>query len=397
MADIRLAGPNFVRAAACLTVLAHHAIQRIDPEVLPHNMASWLLMGGFRVAAFFVLSGFLLARPFWRALERAERMPSLGVFAWRRVARILPAYWLALTVSFALSITMFGLPFYDLLGLRYISGLALVSDWHWYTFFPVEHNGPLWAISFEVTCYLLMPLCFAVLFALRVRGWLGLSLWGALIGLLVVAQLLIVAQMQPDDEERGWEFGYVGGAKEWMPYFNPVALFAIFAVGVLGGGVHTLLAERRSIIFDGLVVIGLVLAGYGMVSRFPSAEGYGVANIPYGFPLFPLGIALTLIGMPRSVWAGRLTERRPVVFVARISFGIYLWHFLVMDVVLRLWVHDYSIAGMTSLWRWGWTTAGVVVVTGVLATVSHYRLEAPVVRWARGQEQHIPVRPSSAG
>src|SRR5262249_17296373 len=47
------------------------------------------------VALFFVLSGFLLTRP-W--LAGRPEPPSTKVYAVRRAARILPAYWIALTV-----------------------------------------------------------------------------------------------------------------------------------------------------------------------------------------------------------------------------------------------------------------------------------------------------------
>jgi peptidoglycan/LPS O-acetylase OafA/YrhL len=54
------------------------------------------------VSVFFVLSGFLLYRPFATASIAASAWPSLGRYARARVLRILPAYWLVLTVVLAL-------------------------------------------------------------------------------------------------------------------------------------------------------------------------------------------------------------------------------------------------------------------------------------------------------
>ncbi|MDO8360610.1 MAG: acyltransferase family protein, partial [Devosia sp.] len=113
MSDSRLAGADFVRATACLMVVAHHVAQRVMPEVLPHwgaTTAASVMMGAFGVGAFFVLSGYLLARPFWTALDRGEAMPSLRTYALRRAARILPGFWLALTVTFVLSFTLLRFP-----------------------------------------------------------------------------------------------------------------------------------------------------------------------------------------------------------------------------------------------------------------------------------------------
>src|SRR5690606_19954286 len=154
--DGRLQGADFVRAAACVLVLLHHLIQRLSPYAIEPGLKPFFqfgLMGSFGVAAFFVLSGYLLSRPFWQALDAGQPMPSVRTSALRRAARIVPGYWLALTVSFVLSLTLFGLTPNASLVQRYVAGLLLVSDFHYTTFFPVEYNGPLWSIGFEVTSY----------------------------------------------------------------------------------------------------------------------------------------------------------------------------------------------------------------------------------------------------
>src|SRR5690606_37154871 len=102
MAENRLMGADFVRAAACLFVLAHHLTQRVSPDAVDpalHSVFRFGLMGPFGVAAFFVLSGYLLSRPFWLAYDAGAAMPSLRTYAMRRAARILPGYWFALTVT----------------------------------------------------------------------------------------------------------------------------------------------------------------------------------------------------------------------------------------------------------------------------------------------------------
>src|SRR5690606_11727446 len=121
LSDSRLAGADFVRAAACLMVVGHHIAQRISPDILTpgqQGLAMGVQMFAFGVAAFFVLSGYLLARPFWLALDRGEPMPSLRTYAIRRGARILPAFWLNLTIVFVLSFTLLGTPFDTTLLLR---------------------------------------------------------------------------------------------------------------------------------------------------------------------------------------------------------------------------------------------------------------------------------------
>src|SRR3954451_5306241 len=51
------------------------------------------------VTGFFLISGFLLYRPFVLARQGGDALPAVGAYAWRRGLRIAPAYWVALTVS----------------------------------------------------------------------------------------------------------------------------------------------------------------------------------------------------------------------------------------------------------------------------------------------------------
>src|SRR5689334_21552269 len=88
-----------LRAIAAIAVLGTHAaiISGADrPGSTTGHYAQRLDVG---VAIFFVISGFLLYRPFAAARAAGTQPPQTGAHAWRRTLRIVPAYWLALTVS----------------------------------------------------------------------------------------------------------------------------------------------------------------------------------------------------------------------------------------------------------------------------------------------------------
>lgn len=390
MTDTRLAGADFVRAAACLMVVAHHVAQRLSPDALSSEMTTTtfiVTMGAFGVAAFFVLSGYLLARPFWLALDAAQPAPSLPTYAIRRAARVLPGLWLALTVTFLLSFTLLRFPFDGILFLRYLAGMFGLSGFSWLTWFPVEFNGPLWSIGAELISYVLLPLCLLLLFRMRQRGWWARFAWVLIIAAVVGLQLLALRVLQPDDYQRGWEFGTVGGAKFWWPNYNPIAFYAIFAVGALAAGVQVQVARFRSGWFDLAALVGVGLAIGAMASVYPVADGYGIAGIPYGFPWFPLGIALILIATPSSVALHRITELAPVAYIARVSFGVYVWHYLLMEIVRVLWQPQYVYWGMTNVGAWASISLAVVVLSFFIATLSYALLEEPIIRWARGLER----------
>jgi peptidoglycan/LPS O-acetylase OafA/YrhL len=401
-ADRRLLGADFVRACACFVVVGHHLVQRMGFSE-HFAVLGWMrifgVIGGLGVAMFFVLSGFLLARPFWQALERGEPMPSLKVYALRRGARIIPGFWLALTVTFVLSFTVFGLPLDGWLWLRYGAGLLLVSDWHWTTLFPVELNGPLWSIGFEVTAYVLLPLGFWLLYlvARRVRNGLTLlALWLGVIALALGAHWLFVNLVQVDPTDSGWDHGMQGGAKVWMPRINPFSMFAIFAVGALAGGLQVRLARYRSWVVDGLSLLALGGTGWAIWQSFQggSVESYGVLDVPYAFPWLPLALGTVLAVTPSTVVVGRMLDNRVVRYLAQISFGIYVWHYLVIELVakfvfpqLLLGAHDPALFISGSL--------AVIAVSVLIADLSYTRLERPVINWARGLERkapHLPMR-----
>src|ERR1044072_6339872 len=85
-----------LRAVAALSVLVTHTafISGFNGHGLPGAITSRLDIGA---ALFFVLSGFLLSPPFVAARYDDRPSPRLGLYFRRRVVRIAPAYWLALT------------------------------------------------------------------------------------------------------------------------------------------------------------------------------------------------------------------------------------------------------------------------------------------------------------
>lgn len=394
MTDNRLAGADFVRAAACTTVLLHHLMQRLnadgplDPVLRALKVFSHI--GTFGVAMFFVLSGFLLARPFWRALDQGDPLPSLRVYALRRAARILPGFWTAMAVTFALTITVFAIPFDGQLLLRFVSGMLLVADWHWVTFFPVEINGPLWSISFEATSYVLMPLGFVLLFALTGvtgRGWGARLGWVAVLGLTLLAHIAFKAWFPMDGLRRSWDYGLMGGAKSWMPNYNPFALFAMFAVGSLAAGVETQFRTIKSWVFDLLSVVGIALTIWVLVEHMKVRDdsGYGLLGVPYAFPWMVLSVGLVLATTPHAVLTGALLDNPLVRYIAKISFGIYIWHYVVIELVRLYWMPEFTYG---NLQPGAFVTAALVVtaLSVVLGHLSFVLVEQPAIAWARKRE-----------
>src|SRR5215212_6043566 len=87
-----------LRAIAALSVVAFHAAFFAGMFTSESPLRPYLVRMDVGVSVFFLISGFLLYRPFVRARLGGEGTPHVGGYAWRRFLRIVPAYWVALTI-----------------------------------------------------------------------------------------------------------------------------------------------------------------------------------------------------------------------------------------------------------------------------------------------------------
>src|SRR5258708_3347975 len=95
----RLAGFDGLRALAALAIVVLH-VTSATGAVQATGAGRYFARLDVGVTIFFVISGFLLYRPFVRShLDHARGAIALGSFWWRRALRIFPAYWVALTAA----------------------------------------------------------------------------------------------------------------------------------------------------------------------------------------------------------------------------------------------------------------------------------------------------------
>jgi peptidoglycan/LPS O-acetylase OafA/YrhL len=75
-----------------------------------------------------------------------------------------------------------------------------------------------------------------------------------------------------------------------------------------------------------------------------------------------------------------------------VSFGVYVWHYVVLELMRLSFAPDMQQGAMQDPSRFALFTAIIIAVSFAIGTLSYYLLEAPVIRWARGLER----RPGSA-
>ena len=137
-----------MRAIAALSIVVFHA-GGATFYTLSHPLGGYVARLNVGVTLFFVISGFLLYRPYLAARFGGPPAPRLRDYARRSMLRIFPAYWVALIV---LGIAV------DLPG-------AVSSDWWVYAFLLQGYRldwvlggiGPAWSLSIEVAFYAALP------------------------------------------------------------------------------------------------------------------------------------------------------------------------------------------------------------------------------------------------
>ncbi|NYI40274.1 acyltransferase family protein [Demequina lutea] len=416
----RILGADGIRAMAALGVIFSHLYQRLfmpDQAQWYQTVQALFMKGAFGVSTFFVLSGMLLSYPYWKAYLAGQPMPKLGHFVRRRAARIVPAYYASLLVSFALTFAIAPDAGYKVW--RLIAGLTFTSDFDYVTFFPSEINGPLWSISFEVFSYVLLALMMAALFwwigrrvagsgakvaAARRKGTplRGLAYWAVIFVAVNVLNGVLVASVKLSDEGKGWQYGDIGGAKEWMPGYNPLGLFGHFLLGILaawaiaswsarqagaGGKAGDTAVALTRWWWDAIAAAGFVASGVLLWTVRSPAEPTnltGFQDQPYLFPLFALAVAITLVGLAHSRLLGRIVDNRFARYTATVSFGLYVWHYLVLYLFSYITDGRFEYYGIHSWPQHLAISGAVLVVSYVIATFSWRWLEQPVLRsrWA---------------
>jgi len=383
---LRIPGADGLRAIACLLVVWHHTTQRFNPETAAgwiQNIHFFGMRGEVGVSLFFVLSGCLLSLPFWSAFVNAERLPSLRFYAINRAARIIPVFWFNLIFCTVIAFSVFD---QSINWWRLISGLFFINSYHYSSFFPAELNGPLWSIGLEVSCYVLLPL---VLFAI-IKSTKKLSFaFAGLITWIFALQLLnpwIISNFMTSEDQKGWQYGLTGGAKQWLPYWNTDSFFTQFLCGSLAALTIVALTARgikSSRAFDISALVFAIAAIWLVASRLVPGAPDSFTKQPYIAPFYAILMAAVLVSAAMSTYLHKVLDNKLFRWIAKLSFSIYLWHMFIIVIIERKILDSYVYYGLSDALQWVFISSIVLVVSIAIAATSWRFVESPVLQFAR--------------
>jgi len=299
----QLLGIQAGRGIAALLVVFYHAGRMLSlPQYVGHiPLGNVFSFGHAGVDFFFVLSGFIITYVHHGDVGRPDR---LSRFAWRRLTRIYPIYWVVTAVVVLLA----------LLSHDETQNLRLDQIVPSLMLLPYE-GGPLLGVAWTLEHEMLFYLAFALAI-----------LWRPVGVALVFASLMLVAAGQ---------FGLLSG---YLSEFLAAPYHLEFLMGILSALAVLRFRFPLPRILAAVGIVAFVAAGLG-----ENANLFAAAGIVSVF-LFGLSSAAIIIGAATAERLGTLRVGAIGALLGAASYSIYLTH----TVTIGLTAHVMARLGIIS-------------------------------------------------
>ncbi len=358
-----------LRGIAALSVVLFHLKNYAGSS---HLLQPYLGRMDLGVTIFFLISGFLLYRPFVAASLNGGRPVASGAYAWRRLLRIVPGYWLALTGA---ALLLSQRDIFHWHGLLYY-GFAQI-----YT--PRTALGGIaqaWSLNVEITFYALLPLWALMMVRLPAKDDRG----------RVRNEVIALAAM----------FAFSLGYKVVLfssntPLRSPVWHFILprdldlFALGMVLAVASVWYEHRpRPDVLKAfeefpVIAVAISVAAFWYVSikiglrgtlfeRFSNGQAL---EEHYLYALIALGLLVPAVfGRPGQGVVRRVLGNRLLLWLGVISYGLYLWH---LTILMKLQQGSLIPDLASDLHVAEWIVWSVVGIGGsvLVAAASYYLVE----------------------
>jgi peptidoglycan/LPS O-acetylase OafA/YrhL len=327
-----------------------------------HHLYYPLMPGGFLgVDVFFVLSGFLITSLLVQEQEQ-KGLISLKDFYIRRALRLMPAL-----ITLIVIIGSFALIFLDLRrrtatyqGIWLT--LSYASNWLYALgYFSADNPlGITWSLAIEEQFYLTWPLLLILALRFKLRHRWILYILALLIALISLHRKMLVEQ----------------GASIFRLYYASDIRADTLIIGCLTGLLVSwnLLPhnKRFEIGMKSLAAVGGIFLGY----LVGTASWTDLMLYQHGgYTLIALCIAMILTVV--IIWPPKIVllalNFPPLIWIGRISYGLYLWHWPV-----RWFIYQKKVMPASAL-----QLLAVLVLSLLASTFSYYFVEKPFLRWKK--------------
>jgi peptidoglycan/LPS O-acetylase OafA/YrhL len=352
----RVSSLTGIRAVAALTVVGTHAAYSTGK----YTHGYWGLVGSrleIGVPIFFVLSGFLLFRPWVKSAATGGPPPSLSRYARHRVRRIMPAY--VITVLFAFVLYHFRdagpNPGHTWLGL--VRNLTLTQIYCNGYLGKYLHQGltQMWSLAVEGAFYVALPfLAYLLLVVISRRRWQPNLMLAALAAMMLISPAWLIL-VHADH----W---FPDGARLWLPTYLAwfLAGMALAVLQAMGVRCYALMAVPLAIIC--YFIVSTPIAGAPTTS--PASLSEAIFKTVFYAVIAALAVAPLALGDQGSY--SRLLASRPMVWLGEISYEIFLIHLITMEFAMVYIVRAHVYTGSM-----GYLFVATMAVTIPLAWLLH--------------------------
>jgi len=348
------------------------------------------------VPIFFVISGFLLYRPFLAARQLDAPPVDNRDYARNRFFRIFPAYWVVLTLA------------------AIVPGMYGAFTDNWWVYYSLLDNYPVyaregacltdrftcgippaWTLSLEVGFYILLPFLAIGLSGLtRLFGrhrWVAVNL-GALAAISLVS--VYIQSHVPDTNLEQWLFYSPLGRAWWFALGMGLATISVWSqkTGRTPTGLNWLIKRPW---FAWVLAVGLYVAmTYLILEPGPSLNFLTTSRIEYLTQYLVFGLIGALALLPAvfdrtRVSLPRVVLRNPaLVWLGLISYGIFLWHYPAM-----IWLYRQDVISIWPQMAYPVLAITTLGLTVVLAGITYYLVERPLMLWSRRRGRRTPKSP----
>ena len=345
-----------LRALAVLAVIIYH----VDVNYLP---------GGFLgVDLFFVLSGYLISSLIIKEYRKTGSI-NLYNFYLRRARRLLPAVYFMITVGIILMV-MFNEVLLKKSHLDAIFGYIYSSNW-WYIFHKLDYfdsfgsQSPfkhLWSLAIEEQFYMIFPLLFLLINSKK-KGKdgtykLSKSFLYIVLGLIFVSLITHILLFDINNISR--------------IYFGTDTRAFSLLVGVVGAilypmdKLNTKITPQENIVYSVVSLISITT----LITIMIYTSEYNTWLYRGGFLLVAiLGIIIIISSGKQHTIMAKLLSFKPVVFIGKISYSLYLWHFPIL--VLTTPVSEIGNPN-------NFYVILRVILTFIVAIISYVFVETPI-------------------
>ena len=372
-----------LRAIAAIAVVMDHAggltVTSLD-GLISHGEAG--------VAVFFAISGFLLYRPFVSARLNGAPRTQLRDYLRRRILRIVPAYWLALTV---LAIW------------PGLTGVFTGHFWVYYGFAQIYNDGwalngiaPAWTLCIELTFYVALPLYAAAVSGLLRR--LPRSRQVAAESTLLVAIGAASLAYRYTLRSHSSLSPVLNALPTHLDWFAPGMLLAVLSASWQGRELPAAarLLARRPAISVALGVGAYVLVSTSVGGPEPLRIFTHTALIYTGrqdvarhllYAAFGAGLLIPAVIGEGGAYR-RLLASPVLAWLGLISYGIYLWHQSLVVWACQpgpfLGCRFHGVPGLHHAPFVALTAIGLIAAIAC-AAASYYLVERPILRFKNGR------------